>query len=447
METTLKNRSSDFVLDEGLEDEDEDILAFEASRASLDSPKLSASHKLEADNEVDNEIHIDGAAAKDVGNEITEIKDLTVSSFYPDSVVVDGMPSDANRAHLEAFLEGCGEITSLKVYRFPDKTLAARVQFISESCARSALARNGSPFMRKTAPVSVQPAPANWENFIASHPSKVIPGSQLASRSRDRSTAAPASAGAVMVGGIPVNLAEVLPKPEEVKSAFWNAFCSAKKVAENLEQRARAAGRDLDSKFQLSQNVDEATKRSREAMDNVDTKYHVREKVSSAIVAGKERAGVVAEGAKSVDESLGVSRRISSVSSSIVQAGSKAAREVDENFGVSERARGVANSALDHEKIGPAVRQAMHQWDGLVTNLGSSTNGADLSARKKNYVARGVEPETFVSDDPETLVSDNPESGPSANGVANTSDTELDMPIMDDSTVCGKEGNPSTVSD
>lgn len=383
MESLAVGRAGDFVLDEGLEDEDEEMLAFEADRKATD--EAGSDSKVSGTAGVSDDVKRDA----ETNDEIPKQEDVFKS--FPDAVVVDGMPSDANRAHLEAFLDGCGEIVALKVYRFPDKTLAARVQFVNESSANAALAKNGSAFMRKTSPVSVLTAPSNWDDFIASHPSKLLSGPHLGGRSREGSPISPGTRGAVMVGGIPVNLSEALLKPEDMKTALWNAFGSARKAAEVFEERARSAGKELDAKLQFSENVDEASKRSRVVMENMDAKYKMREKITVAVVAGKEKAGAAAEGAKSVDQSLGVSRRLASVSTSIAQAGSKAAHEVDENFRVTDRARGVANSALEHERIGPAVRQAMQQWDQLWASWSSASNGDHSHSRKKNYVSRGVE--------------------------------------------------------
>jgi hypothetical protein len=370
-------RSNEFVLDEDLEEDDEDVLAFEAKRRPAVTVAPTAAPPPEA--------------ARPTGFPATATRQ------HPCAVVVDGMPADANRAHLEAFLQGCGDVAALKVYRFPDKTLAARVEFAEEAAADAALALHGKPLIRASTPVTVARAPDDWNEYISAHPSRHVdltkPPGLSASNPAPFKTSV--DRGAISVGntGIPANFAEtLLQNTDGIKSAFWSAFASAKHAASVLEQRARAAGTELDSRLHVAENVDEMSKRSRAAAELVDEKLKVRETVGSAVDAGKVWTAEAAKGARAVDDSYGITRRLSELSTNVAAVGSKAAQEVDENLRVSERAREAANTALRHETIGPVVKQAITQLDGIRSSIpGPSGSEGFPVSRKKSYPSRGVE--------------------------------------------------------
>lgn len=358
--------SADFVLDEGLEDEDEEILAFEATR-----------QVPQVEEDVDGIVKEDSAVI-DAGDAAANM-----TAPFPNAVVIDGMPPGANRSQMELFLDGCGALSSLKVARFPDKTIAARIEFVENSSADAAVARSGNLFSSGSNPVIVDYAPPDWTEFTRSHPSQITAQSTGAVGTQQ---APSALRGAVMVGAVPVNLGDVLPDAEGVKSAFWDAFASARKAAETLEQRARQAGTDLDRKFHVAEQVEGVANRSRAALNEVDEKYNVRGKFEAAVEAGKGQVAAATEGAKNMDSSYGVSQRVGEATAKVSQAGSVAAREVDENLRISERARAAANAALENEQIGPVVKSTMAQIEGMLDNLsvaGSSSEGTAGSARRK----------------------------------------------------------------
>jgi hypothetical protein len=137
------------------------------------------------------------------------------------------------------------------------------------------------------------------------------------------------------------------------------------------------------------------SKRSKAAADLVDEKLKVRETVGTAVDAGKAWGAEAAKGAKAVDDSYGITRRLSELSSNMASAGSKAAQELDENLRVSERARDAANSALRNETIGPVVKQAMTKLDGARSGApGQAGSDGSTTSRKKSYPSRGVEDPT-----------------------------------------------------
>jgi hypothetical protein len=279
---------------------------------------------------------------------------------------------------------------------------AERVKFAAEEEARAALERSGAVFGEGAdeTPAVVLYAPADWNRFLSEHPSTI--GEEAAAALKEKAVdpvpVVPAGVrGGAMVNGVPAQLAAVLPKPEELKSAFWSAVLSAKSAASQLEARARAASAKLDKTLEVSHKLDEASKRTRAAADDIDGKYRVREKVAAAAAAGRERADEAAASAKHADSVYGVSRRMSELSASVTNAGGRAAREVDENLRLSERARGATNSALQSEQIGPAVRSAMSRLDGFWSGAESDASPTSRRApgsdgkRKKDYRPSGVE--------------------------------------------------------
>jgi hypothetical protein len=370
-------QEGEFVLDEGLEGDDEEVLAFEASRRVANASGGGGRER---------------AAANERSCAVSGVQSSAPPQNspppYPDAVIVDGMPSDANRSHMESFLDGCGEIVALKVYRFPDRTLAARVQFSSEACAAKAVERNATDFARPGCTVAVRYAPLDWDGFVNNHPCKAV-GAGPSAKGSD----APALRGAAMAASTPVNLSEVLPPPGEMKAAFWDAVASARAAAERFDKRARAAGEDIDKTFHVAEQLDEASKRSWAALAEVDEKYRVRESLDAALVAGRHRAGEVVEGVKQADASLNVSRRLGEVTAKLSQVGTVAVREVDENLRVSERARDAANAALENDQIGPVVKGTVCHLEGVWTNLTgpAGASGAGSARKRKERAPSGVE--------------------------------------------------------
>jgi hypothetical protein len=108
----------------------------------------------------------------------------------------------------------------------------------------------------------------------------------------------------------------------------------------------RFGGTDIDSQYNVIEQLDSASKRSRAILAEADAKYKVSDALTSAVKTGRTRVSEAAEVTGAVDDAYGVSRRLSEVTTKLTRPGSIAAREVDENLQLSKRSRRVANSAL-----------------------------------------------------------------------------------------------------
>lgn len=385
MERERTTEDSDFVLDEGLEDEDEDVLAFEAERQRNRGGSPAA--------------HVAEAADKEglVLEEGIEAPDVST-----DAVVIDGIPAKANRSHLEELLSGCGEIVALKIHRFSDKTLIARVQLSSAEMGSKALQLSGSVVLESHMGVTITPAPEDWPAFLAQHP-KGTSESPI-----QQATGLPR--GAAMVTAIPA----ALPSRDGMRNAFWSAFRSAQKAAETLEQKARETGEDLDRRLNVSENVGEVAKRSAAVIDNIDQQYGVSKKMQSAAEAGQAQASIAANSAAEMNRTYGVTRKLSAMSSTVSSVGNKALREIDENLRISERAQAATNAALANDRIGPAVKSASATFDEIVA-----------SAEQK---LGGQKPASSAAESDKTGLGAGPSTGPSTAGVRASASTVNEIP-------------------
>lgn len=333
--------SSDFVLDEGL-DEDEDVLAFHSQRQ-----RSGGGYSPFPD------------AAAD-----TDLEPVTSSPSPPetDTVIIDGMPLSASRADLNIFLSGAGgKITSLQLRRLDTHgMLRARVKFESKEFAAAALQRDGAKFAGSERVVTVKPAsPERWDD-----------GCGLARTAPPNGTVA-AAQNSLLAG---------LPDAGAVRSSFWSAFSAARSAAESLEKQAKRLGEELEGKLHVSEKVAE----TREAIADVDRSLQVSERMGEMAAVGKAAA-------EDVDQTYGISKQVGKVVSEVGSAARIVAREVDDNLQLSDKAREVTNMALKHDSIGPTVRS-------VVDSLGVKTkDGVDASPsrntprRRKNYQPSGIE--------------------------------------------------------
>jgi hypothetical protein len=377
--------SGSFVLDEGFEQDDEEVLAFEASRSV--SKSATAPY-----------------AVKEAGSEsearASELKAESAANDpppHPDALLIDNIPKEANRNHVEALLGDGVEILALMIHRFPNKMMAARVQLANDSVAAAIVQRYSvSLGVDAEDQVSIKYAPCDWDVFLESHPYKAFVTESPVQPRDGIAVSSVAPRGNVMIGPVPVNLVDALPDAEEVKSAFWGAVARTQKAAEAIDQRVRAAGTDIDSQYNVVEQLDSASKRSRAILAEADAKYKVSDALTSAVKTGRTRVSEAAEVAGAVDDAYGVSRRLSEVTTKLTRAGSIAAREVDENLQLSERSRRVANSALESEQIGPVVKGTVSQlgslWLSLTQAAGVECSGA---ARKKERPPQGIEQDTM----------------------------------------------------
>lgn len=387
--------SSEFVLDEGFEEDDEEVLAFEASRTER-SQGSGTGVGLNAGSASS------GPKATDVAQEPEAPGASTVA--FADTLVFENLLKGTTRSDIEALVGGDVEISSLKVHRFPDKTMLARIQFCDEADAASVLQRHTDKSPGTESSVSVNYAPSDWDTFLKKHgKTSVSPKIEILSSTEAlRDAVAPRSA--VMMGGIPVNFAEALPAADEVKATFWDVVTQAQHAAEALDNRARAAGSTLDSKYQVARQLEDAQKKSHAVLAEADEKYKVSASARSALETGKARAGDVANVAKSLDSTFNVSSRFSAAASKVSQAGSIAAREIDENLHLSDRARTAANVALENEQIGPVVKNTMSQLESFwQSSFSLGAESGDGAVRRKVRPPLGIEQDSMPGMMPEPV--------------------------------------------
>lgn len=342
----MARESSDFVLDEGLDD-DEDILAFHSSR-----------HLGEDDHADD-----DNLVPLDEPSPAPQFAPTSVpphtSTPRTDSIIIDGMPLTASRADLNQFLSICdGKIISLQLRPLEaSRVRRVRVKFEHEEAAAAALRLDGQVFVKSDATVSVKPfSEERWNDGFR-------PASNV-------------SAVDTTLVTQPKSFLQMLPDTNAVKSGFWSAFSAARSAAERLEERATELGEQLEHKLHLSEKVAD----TRDRLADVDQKLHVSETVGEIATAGKSTV-------QGIDETYGISTQVGKVVGEVGSAARTVASEVDESFQLSERAREATNMALRHNSVGPAVRAVV---DNLGGNETESPTPSD-SARKKNYQPSGTE--------------------------------------------------------
>lgn len=330
----MATTSSDFVLDEGLDD-DEDVLAFHSQRQRTESGVYEPPAPVLAP-----------AAAH------------AASPAPPtDAVIIDGMPLAASRADLDSFLSGAGEIASLQLRRLDVlRILRARVLFDSTDAAAAALKLDGAEFSPGFA-VSVKPASEErWEAGCSDAGAKSLPDGTVSAKQPSQGSHWP------------------LPDASSVTKSFWSAFGAARAAAEKLEEQAKRLGEGLEERLHVSEKVAE----TRAAIGRVDADLHVSERMGEVAAAGKATAD-------DIDQTYAISQRVGRIVDDVGSAARTVAREVDENLRISEKAREVTNMALQHNGIGPTVRT-------VVDNLESGEAvPAETPKRKKNYQPSGVE--------------------------------------------------------
>lgn len=317
--------SSEFVLDEGLDD-DEDVLAFHSQRQ-----RNGGGYET-----------VESASPANPA-------DTSAPSTSPppsDTVIIDGMPLSASRGDLNVFLAHIGDkIISLQLRRLEaNGILRVRVRFDTTEAAAAALQRDGAIFAGSDQVVSVKPAsPERWDDGCGAVDTKATTGG---------TAAAP-----------PDSLMQKLPDASAVQSGFWSAFGAARAAAERLEIQAKRLGEELEGRLQVSEKVAE----TREALVEADKKLHVSERVGEMAAAGKAAA-------QDVDQTYGITKQVGKIVSEVGSAARIVAGEVDENLHLSDKAREATNVALKHEAIGPAVRS-------VVDSLGTKRSEACRQAR------------------------------------------------------------------
>lgn len=312
----MTSSASDFVLDEGL-DEDEDVLAFQSSRHA---PPIQEKDVLP-------QPQSEPPQSKPLPPSPPVPQNAPLPPDAPTAVIIDGLPISASRADLDTLLQGA-QIINVRLRRLEkDRLLRVRVQFEDAQAAAEALEKDGADF--KGAVISVKKATEErWQASFLDSP---------------RHTPQPRS---------PRSPSITLPDAKAVQSGFWSAFAAAKNVAERLERGARHLGDDLERRLHVSEKV-EQTKRT---IDHLDQQYGVSKTVGEMTERGKQAA-------VQVDKSLGLSDGVNKVSTDVSGMARIVAREVDESFGVGHRARNAVQGAMQNETVAGVAKRAMASID------------------------------------------------------------------------------------
>ncbi|CAN8066032.1 unnamed protein product [Agarophyton chilense] len=302
----MASSSADFVLDEGL-DEDEDVLVFQSGqRRSADPVRPTIPEPLQQP------------------SSSADADEKSPAAEAPTSVIIDGLPISSSRADLDQFLDSAF-VANVRLIRLEkDHLLRVRVQFQDSVAAAAALRKDGADFRGSIMSVKV----ATDERWEAS--------SSVQTQRRPQQ---------------PQKI--VLPDAEAVQSGFWNAFAAAKSVAEQLEKSARHLGEDLERRLHVSEKVEQ----TKSAIASLDEQYGVSQTVSEAARKSKEAA-------VGVDKTYGISNGVNKVASNVSGAAGAVAREVDETFRVGDRARNVFNDAINHDTVGSVAKGVVGALEG-----------------------------------------------------------------------------------
>ncbi|PXF49749.1 hypothetical protein BWQ96_00401 [Gracilariopsis chorda] len=312
----MTSSAADFVLDEGL-DEDEDVLAFQSS---LHPPPIQEKNSPP-------QTPSEPPQSLPSPPSLSLPQNAPLPQDAPTAVIIDGLPISASRADLDALLDGA-PITNVRLRRLEkDRLLRVRVQFEHAQTAAKALEKDGTDF--RGAVISVKKATEErWQASFLDSP---------------RHTPNPRS---------PRSPTLSLPDAKAVQSGFWSAFAAAKNVAERLEQGARHLGDDLERRLHVTEKV-EQTKR---AIDQLDQQYSVSKTVVEMTERGKQAA-------VQVDKSLGLSDGVNKVSTDVSGVARIVAREVDESFRVGDRARNAVQGAMQNDAVSGVAKRAMATLD------------------------------------------------------------------------------------
>lgn len=231
----VKNESematnSEFVLDEGLDD-DEDILAFHTLHSPLRAKPPASQHPSNEHGPPVPTTPPSERTDAPVASPTSQTPPCTPPPASPPvntptSIIIEGLPITAKRADLDKLL-GPSPITSLRLTRLEEAhRIRVHLTYPCASAAEAALEKDGVSYL---------------SNII----------------SIKRATPAP-----------------------------WSALLAAREAADRLEARARAAATALEQRLKQSAAAQETAV----AIERIDRTYNVSGRVSEAARAGKETA-------------------------------------------------------------------------------------------------------------------------------------------------------------
>lgn len=284
-------------------------------------------------------------------------------------VVVSNVASDGHTEELLEILVCCGPMAGSAFEPLADGTLVGMALFAEAEAVDAALTLDGSRFQGRTLAVVREPSVASaltaeaalaaLPGLVRQHQAALAAGTPMA---RDSPAAAGNDVQAALLRSVSVVGEESRKLAERIQAARLTRVAAAS--AADAAAATRRAWADVDAEYHVSERVSAARASAGETVATVDAQLHVRERVGDAV-------SVLRRGAGDLDASLGVTSGISALASSVGGATRKIAGEVDETWNVSTRARVAAATALENE----GVRSVLATWSSWMAPLQGGDGG------------------------------------------------------------------------
>lgn len=311
--------NGDFVLDEGLEQEDEILTPSIALNGEADNPSHDSKKDANKANQDDKPDH--------VRRRMTLDDAVPVLQRQSCSVIVQDFPAEGKKKDLDEFFNGCGQIVETKVRRLPDSSFVVLIVFDDSASKDMALLLNNTE-MYPGKKIHIIPGGQNWDEYVAR---------------RER------ECGFVEKSKTGLSLGFLAPG--NIGKAFWGTVGTVAKGAA-----------ELDSMLGIKDKVNKIASTTKNVLDDFDKQFEVGERAAKVGEAGKVKADELAKTASDFDQKLGISNKVSSMAQGVAKSSRIAAREVDESLGVSDKARSLTNTALQNEGFASGVKAARDSW-------------------------------------------------------------------------------------
>lgn len=272
---------------------------------------------------------------------------------------------------LRKILVCCGPLAGSAFESLGDGTLVGMVLFEEAEAVDVALALDGSRFYGRTLAVvrepSVAAAPtvdaalAALPDLVRQHEAALTAGATTTTRD-PQSGATATDVQAAILRSVSMVGEESRKLADRIQTARLTRAAAAS--AADAAAATRRVWADVEVEYHVSERVAAARASAGETAATVDAQLHVSERVGDAV-------SVLRRGAGDLDASLGVTSGISALASSVGGATRKIAGEVDETWNVSTRARVAAATAMENE----GVRSVLATWNSWMAPLQGGQGG------------------------------------------------------------------------
>ncbi|GAB0495560.1 hypothetical protein MMPV_006862 [Pyropia vietnamensis] len=286
-------------------------------------------------------------------------------------VVVSNVTGDGHTEELLEILVCCGPLAGSAFEPLGDGTLVGMALFEEAEAVEAALTLDGSRFQGRTLAVvrepSVAAAPtadaalAALPGLVRQHQAALTAGATTTTRDAHSGVAA-SDVQAAILRSVSVVGEESRKLSDRIQAAPLTRAAAAS--AADAAAATRRAWADVEAEYHVSERVAAVRASAGQTAANVDAQLHVSERVGDAV-------SVLRRGAGDLDASLGVTSGISALASSVGGATRKIAGEVDETWNVSTRARVAAATAMENE----GVRSVLATWNSWMAPLQGGQGG------------------------------------------------------------------------